>query len=152
MNIERVRQIIEAYGGDPSRWPEEERAQAKSILESSPQLNGVLDEARRLDVVLDRLAPVTVPAALRDRIVAGASRASDKAGLTDRFLEWLLHGTRRERILRPVMASLLPLLLGWAVGAFTSFEGSDELLAQNQLANDVAELAFNDTALLESSP
>jgi hypothetical protein len=43
------------------------------------------------------------------------------------------------------MASLLPLLLGFALGVAAPENGVDEVLAQNVLADEVAQLAFIDT-------
>ena len=43
------------------------------------------------------------------------------------------------------MASLLPLLMGFAFGVFAPEYGVDELQAQTALADEVALLAFVDT-------
>lgn len=154
MNIERIKTIIEAYGADPVRWPHDERTEAIAIVEGSHELEELVEDARRLDATLDEIAPTTAPSALRERILANVARGSVRGGTTliDRFLDWLVDGTPWDRVLRPVMASLPPLLLGFAVGAYAPVEGADELLAQSELAAEVAELAFVDTELLEPGP
>lgn len=153
MNIQRVRQIIEAYGAEPARWPAAERDQALAMVERTPELTRLREEAGHLDAALDAFAPAIAPPALRDRILARTAGTSQRSpSALDRFLQWLLAGTPRERILRPVMASLLPLLVGFALGAFSPANGADEVLVQNALADDVAALAFVDTNTLELGP
>jgi len=50
----RFRQIVDAYGADPARWPEAERAAAAIFARNHPEISGpVLDEARALDGWLD---------------------------------------------------------------------------------------------------
>jgi hypothetical protein len=57
----RFRQIVDAYGADPARWPEAERAAAAIFARNNPEISGpVLDEARALDGWLDMDA-VEVP-------------------------------------------------------------------------------------------
>ncbi len=51
----RFRAIIDAYGAEPRRWPDAERAAALAYLEANPQ-EAWLDEARGLDAMLDLLA------------------------------------------------------------------------------------------------
>lgn len=51
---ERFREIVEAYGADPARWPESERAAAAIFARNHPDISEpVLDEARSLDAWLD---------------------------------------------------------------------------------------------------
>lgn len=70
MTLPRLRQLLDAYGATPDRWPTEERAAAVALLASSVEARVQQDEAARLDVVLD-LAPTVSPAAvLADRILA----------------------------------------------------------------------------------
>ncbi len=145
MNIERVKAIIEAYGGDPLRWPQAERDEALAMLEQSDALESLLEDARRLDAVLDEIIPADAPTrALRSRILRIAKQTSGHT-LIEGFLDWLLDGAPRDRVLRPAMASLLPLLLGFALGVAAPENGVDEVLAQNELADEVARLAFIDT-------
>ncbi len=145
MNIERVKTIIEAYGGDPLRWPQDERDEALAMLEQSDALESLLEDARRLDAVLDEITPPDAPTqALRKRILRAAAQTSGHTFI-EGFVDWLLDGTPRDRVLRPAMASLLPLLLGFALGVAAPENSVDEVLAQNVLADEVAQLAFIDT-------
>jgi hypothetical protein len=50
----RVRAIIDAYGGDPRRWPLAERAAAEALIAAAPaQFADTLHAARALDALLD---------------------------------------------------------------------------------------------------
>ena len=72
MTMSRFREIVESYGGDPDRWPAEERA-AATTLAGRPEGRALLDRAAGLDGLLDT-APVPAPAsqALVDRLLAVA--------------------------------------------------------------------------------
>jgi len=70
MTLQRLRQLLDAYGATPDRWPTEERAAAVALLASSVEARAQQDEAARLDVVLDLAPPVSPAAALADRILA----------------------------------------------------------------------------------
>ena len=149
MNIERVKTIIEAYGGDPSRWPQDERNEALAMLEQSDELELLMNDARQLDALLDAISPADAPNhALRAQILRIAKGSSAPTTI-ERLLEWLLDGTPTERVLRPAMASLLPLLLGFAIGVVTPDNGVNEVLAQDALADEVALLAFIDTEQMD---
>lgn len=52
MSIERVADLIEAYGSNTRCWPEQERAAAIARLESSSQLQQLIHDAEQLDAVL----------------------------------------------------------------------------------------------------
>jgi hypothetical protein len=77
--IERLREIVDAWGASPSRWPEAERGPAEALLARSVDARRLVDEAARLDALLDA-APVEAPSgaliarlmAARPRPVAGA--------------------------------------------------------------------------------
>ena len=56
MTPERFQALIDAYGAEPRRWPEAERAAAVAFAGASPQTQAWLDEARGLDAMLDLLA------------------------------------------------------------------------------------------------
>lgn len=69
----RVREIIEAYGAEPGRWPEAERDAALAAVRERPELASLLREAQELDGMLDGFAPPlprTKAADLAGRIAA----------------------------------------------------------------------------------
>lgn len=72
MNVQRVRELIEAYGADAARWPEAERDAARTLARATPELADALAEADRLDDVLRRSPAPWPTAELRDRVIAAA--------------------------------------------------------------------------------
>jgi hypothetical protein len=60
MTKTRVLALVDAYGGDPARWPSGEREAAVALLSGDRELARAADEARHLDLMLDSL-PVPQP-------------------------------------------------------------------------------------------
>ncbi len=58
MNDARFRELADAFGSDPSKWPEQERPMALQFLETNPALQAVLDDAETLDFELDAMMDV----------------------------------------------------------------------------------------------
>jgi hypothetical protein len=76
MSEARFRSLIEAYGGDPARWPADEREAALRLLQSSLAARAAAQEAHELDVVLREAVVVPVPGALSSRLLADFERMS----------------------------------------------------------------------------
>lgn len=85
MERARVIGIIEAYGGSPAAWPEDERAAAERLALSDAALLAMMNEARGVDRLLRDWACELVPAtdadadaaaerALREAHASGAPR------------------------------------------------------------------------------
>lgn len=75
MTLERLAEIVEAYGASAFRWPVAEREAAKALALRDPQARMLIDEARRLDSILD-VSPESAPSeALIARIMAARPRA-----------------------------------------------------------------------------
>lgn len=56
MDQTRINTIIEAYGADPSRWPDDERQAAQAFIAANPdQFHNRLEQEARLDQALDTL-------------------------------------------------------------------------------------------------
>ena len=70
MTPERVRQLIEAYGAHPGRWPAAERDAALRLMTEHPGLVAAAREAEALDALLDRADRAAPPAWLTGRIAA----------------------------------------------------------------------------------
>jgi len=73
MTPERFHQIVEAYGAEPRRWPQQERAEAQAWARlHRAEADAVLAEAAGLDAWLaaDKLDPPG--AALRQRVLDSA--------------------------------------------------------------------------------
>lgn len=108
MQADRVRQLLDAYGADPGRWPEKQRDAMQAALARDPELEAVRREAAELDRLLDGYAVGGLD--LTGRILAAIPETR-----LERLLGWLLPA---EPTLwwRPAMAAALPLVLGVAIG------------------------------------
>jgi len=72
MTLARLEEILDAYGADPVRWPDGERAAMLDLLARSPDARRRRDEAAALDELLDAV-PATPPSpALAARILAAS--------------------------------------------------------------------------------
>jgi len=80
MTPARFAELIDAYGADAKRWPEAERAAALALLAHAPEARARLEEARRLDALIDawpQPAAAPDPAQLAARV---AHTAQESAG------------------------------------------------------------------------
>lgn len=53
LTLRRFETLIDSYGADPRRWPEQVRADAQMLLSVSPEARSHLEEARMLDDVIE---------------------------------------------------------------------------------------------------
>ena len=72
----RAAEIIAAYGADPARWPDAERATALHVIAASPVLTAALAEAHGLDADLVRWAQA--PLAVAPHAAADAARIAQR--------------------------------------------------------------------------
>lgn len=83
---ERLRALLEAYGGDRSRWPSRAAPEMEALLRGDHAAREMLAEARRLDRALDLAAAApdagASTAKLAERIVAAAVAERARAGVT----------------------------------------------------------------------
>ncbi len=80
MTETRFRAVLDAYGADPARWPEAERAAATAFLAAHPQVATALLDAAALDQRLDAAPTQDPSAALMGRVLAAAPSAGAGAG------------------------------------------------------------------------
>lgn len=69
--------LLDAYGADPERWPEAERAAAMALLQRDPEARALRAQAARLDGLLALAEPVEPSPALVARILAAAPAPAD---------------------------------------------------------------------------
>jgi len=76
MTLQRLSEIVEAYGAAPHRWPADERAAALAFVSDHAAARQLVDAANELDRMLDA-APAAAPASadLVARIMAARPRA-----------------------------------------------------------------------------
>jgi hypothetical protein len=60
MTVERLQQLLDAYGANPERWPADRRSQALELLAESAPARALRAEAARLDALLD-MVPAAEP-------------------------------------------------------------------------------------------
>jgi hypothetical protein len=76
MSEARFKAIVDAYGGDPARWPIDERDAALRLLQSSGTARAAAQKAGELDTVLRDADVVPVPDALSRRLLDDFERTS----------------------------------------------------------------------------
>ena len=69
LTLARLRELIDAYGAAPARWPEAERAAAELLVQSDTQAARLLAEAEPLDAWLDSYEVAEVAPRLRARVL-----------------------------------------------------------------------------------
>jgi len=113
MTMERLHDLLDAYGAAPSRWPEAERDAAEAMIASSDEARAAFAEAARLDAMLDEAAPP--PAA--DRLgwrLRGLGPRAEPARIEARRSSWF--GATPMAALARVAAIALALVGGVGIG------------------------------------
>jgi hypothetical protein len=147
MSLERFEALVDAYGAQSDRWPDEERSSALALLSDSAPAQQALHGATALDDLLDNLlddAPVEEPsAALRRQILAAApERQPTWLERLDRLSEQLWPFTPRWQ---PATGLAAAAAFGIVVGPMVP----DTAAASEPV--DVAELAFGGDAEWDSN-
>ncbi len=66
--LDRVRDLINIFGSDTQRWPEDERDAIQTFIATSPDAQSLHKEARELDAALDSLPQPKLSAELRQSV------------------------------------------------------------------------------------
>ena len=135
VDLERFAMIVDAYGAEPSAWPDDERDDALALLATSEAAVRLRDEAAVLDSLLDDAPVLEPPAALKSRILERAPKpAVSWADRVDRLAEiaWPF-GPRWQPVAALAAAAVLGVLVGVAVPQASQAEAS---------STDITELAF----------
>ncbi|HKU42154.1 MAG TPA: hypothetical protein VJR89_28540, partial [Polyangiales bacterium] len=69
ITLTRLRELVDAYGADPQRWPEAERAPAQELIRVDAEAARLLAEAEPLDAWLNAYEVAEPPARLRARVL-----------------------------------------------------------------------------------
>ncbi len=119
MDAARFEEIVAAYGAEPRRWPEAERADAEAFA-ARPEAASMMAEAGSLDALLDASAEITpLNLAFVRRVIAAAPKPTSR-------LNW-----------RPAAALAASALIGMALG----FGGARQA-AEAHAAAAVLDMAF----------
>lgn len=109
MTPQEFTRLLDTYGADAERWPEEARAAARRLCEASPAARRQWAAARRLDAQLAAGRSMPRDPARESRIVAGAM-ARIRA-LAEPVLDWRWFFTRSMGA-----ALAASVVVGWLVG------------------------------------
>lgn len=103
MTPDRFRELLDAYGAEPARWPENEREAALAFANADASAGAMLDETKRLDALIAgmQIKPPVIDTA---RIVAAATRLAQEPDTSN-----VVAFAAKRRVARPVMM--------WARGA-----------------------------------
>ncbi len=108
MTMLRIGEIVEAYGGDPRRWPMAERSAAERLIAESDDARRLHADALALDTLLDQsIAPVPSPELLA-QVLADADTAG-RRGVFAGFWPF-------DSVWTPVSALALAAMAGIAIG------------------------------------
>lgn len=80
--MERLEQVLAAFGSDPARWPADDRARLAAVISESAAARQRVAEAAALDQVLDAggaRAPAASEARVRDRLFAALDEEQTSA-------------------------------------------------------------------------
>jgi hypothetical protein len=142
MNIERLTQIIAAYGAAPAHWPDGERAGAQALLAriqamgvpaERQALQAALTEAEELDGALARFT-APVPDAAMARLTAAVAFPPARMKKTEAHFDLfgILHMIFKPAAAMGATMAALGLFVGFAVDpAYSSGDGSDYTVAQS---------------------
>jgi hypothetical protein len=84
MKIERLHEILDAYGASPAHWPEGERTEAVRLISESAEAHALYESAADLDLMLDTASPPPPPSRELIAKVLASAPASRAAGAGDR--------------------------------------------------------------------
>lgn len=81
-DLERLNEVLDAYGASADRWPTDERASLERLIETSAQARALHEDVARFDRLLDAAGPIDTPSpALFDRIVDKAPRSTEPSAI-----------------------------------------------------------------------
>jgi hypothetical protein len=93
MDAERFAALTAAYGGEPQRWPQAERAGAAAFMAADRTLaERILFEARMIDALLDASPAPRASHALREAILASAPQPRPERRPLFDFGRWAVAG------------------------------------------------------------
>jgi hypothetical protein len=148
LDLRRFRTIVDAYGTDSRKWPEEERDAALLLINDSSEALEIIEKAKQLDLLLDEVPMMEPSSALKLAVAEIPIKAPSMASKQD-ALFW-------QKILplgamwKTAMAAALAMVLG-VVTAVATME--PVVSADNQTGwEDFSGLAFVPDMDQELSP
>lgn len=150
ITMDRLEQILDAYGASPEAWPASERAAVTALLQSSEQARQLCRQAAELDEVLDAAPSIEPSAELRRRVIGAVparppSFAERLDGLAARVWPF---GPRW----RPAAALVIAAALGIAVGTWMPNDPGATAGTDTASTQDISELVFAGSAYSGDEP
>lgn len=142
---ERLQAVLAAYGADPARWPESDRA-LESLL--STINTEVLEEARSLDAALARASRPAAPAEAADRLLARVDETSD---VVVPFARRGVAPPRQRTAMRGRLATMTALAASLALGVYLGATGQTDWLAPQLNAEEAPEYMTAELDVLDST-
>lgn len=134
MSDARFSAIIEAYGAQPQRWPENERAAGLLFMQQNPEIaRRALSEARTLDAWLSASDEVEAPVSLQWQVLAQMmpAVAAPRVPVRPRRKRWLAGG------LGLAAACAAGIIFGVNVGLMTTSEARAEAVLASASLTEV---------------
>ncbi len=148
MTRDRTRELLEAYGADPARWPREDDDREVGMGQADlAGRNELRREAARLDGLLDSYAVERASGALRASILAVPNEAVDIRDVVKRRPDSGMAGPRG---FSGLLGGMFPKLAGLVLASVLGFMVgmTDMLPARDQgVSMDVSGLALGEDGL-----
>ena len=108
----RAQEILNAYGADPERWPEDERQSLIQLLAQSPELQALRETGAHLDGLLDEWQP-KLSCSIDTLISSLPAQPQRKQNWSDQLAAFFFPGYMAWR---QAMLAGIPLMLGFIWG------------------------------------
>ena len=78
IGMDRLRELLEAYGAEPGRWPANERTAALTLLTGNEEARRLQKQVAAVDGLLDRATPIAPPIIDAELLVANVTANPQK--------------------------------------------------------------------------
>jgi hypothetical protein len=130
--LARFEQLVDAYGGEPERWPSTERDAALLLLQHEPRARALQAAALRLDAQLGQVFAAEPSAQLRARVLEVPirhAREPARAGYSG---------------IRLMLLALVPCVLGFVSGAWIQAQNDSDDAGWNEAPLALLDEAFEE--------
>jgi len=146
MNMDRLTELLEAYGADPARWPETERPAAQALLAATPAAREMQREMAALDQMLGQPPTIQPDSGLQARILRQLPPEAGIFGATQRFDVWAALG--RLLPLRAAMPQLAVLAVALTLGISAGLGDLEIIFGAEDSASLAVQLVVADSGFL----
>ncbi len=136
MDIQHFVQLMDAYGSQPERWPQEKRDAALAFLIQSVEAQKLQNDACKLDDLLETRTVSEPSPFLKQRILRHIFSVPELT-IWQELKIWLVGTAWPQYLWRPALTLLLPFTLGIILGGQLTFsEKTDvqEVLWQEEMS------------------